>query len=344
MFRKTTIALLPLMAMTQTGQAVELNLYGSLRTQIESVAPDTATDQDYTGVRDAYSRVGAQLTHTLENDVTLDAKVELPVDSANGDIQDPWDQENDISDTADVRVARVKVSTPEYGSVWVGQDWMPYYNDIAYPVDYFSSYYSGFATFTTFRKDQTIAYSSPDIKGVKFNAAHSMGNGGTQANGDSDDRNQATVSYTAGDTKLALGIDDIGGASDLQIVGVSLAQTLGDFYVGAKYEQHNSNIDDETVYGHDGSAAANLYAQYNTGKHTVKGHVARVDNYGEDIFHLGYDYQLNKKTKLFAEYYSEDTGGAITTERGGYRDTFWAEGGSAFAVGVRYDFGTKFPK
>lgn len=344
MFRKTILVLLPLAATAQNGYAVELDLYGSIRTQIESVSPDTAADNDYTGARDAYSRIGAKLNHTLENDVTLGAQLELPVDSANGDIQDPWDQENDLSDTADVRIAKVQVSSPKYGSVWVGQDWLPYYNDIAYPVDYFSSYYSGFATFTTFRKDQTIAYSSPDISGFKFNAAHSRGNGAADISGNKDDRNQATVSYTRGDTKVAVGMDDLGGASNTKILGASLAQKLGDFYIGAKYEEHQSDITDPMVYGHDGSSASNLYAQYNRGKHTIKGHVAKVDNYGDDILHLGYDYQLNKKTKLFAEYYSEDTGAAITTERGGYRETYWTEGGSAVAVGVRYDFDTKFPK
>lgn len=338
------IGVISLIAIPHYAQAAELNLYGSLRTQVEMVSPDTATDEDYSGFRDAYSRVGASLTHTLENDVKLDAKVEIPIDSANGKQQDPWDHDSNLSDTAKVRVASVKLSSPKYGTVWAGQDWLPYYNDIAYPVDYFSSYYSGFATFTTFRRDQTIAYSSPDMNGVKVNVAHSRGNGNKQANGDSDDRNQATISYKRGDSKVALGVDDIGGADNRKVVGVSLAQTLGDFYVGAKYEQHKSDVTDESVYGHDGSTVANLYGQYNQGKHTVKGHVAKVDNYGEDVFHLGYDYQLNKKTKLFAEYYSEEEGGAITKERGGYNETYWNDGGTAFAVGVRYDFDTKFPK
>lgn len=264
--------------MAQTGSTAELDLYGSLRTQIESVSPDTATNNDYTGVRDAYSRIGAKLNHTFANEVTLGAQVELPVDSANGKIQDPWDQENDLSDTADVRIAKVQVSSPKYGTAWVGQDWLPYYNDIAYPVDYFSSYYSGFATFTTFRKDQTIAYSSPDMKGFKFNAAHSRGNGAADINGNKDNRNQATVSYTRGDTKVALGMDNLGGANHTKILGASLAQKLGDFYVGTKYEEHQSDITNPAVYGHDGSRAANLFAQYNKGKHTIKGHVAICAN------------------------------------------------------------------
>ncbi|MGB5598269.1 MAG: porin, partial [Thiothrix litoralis] len=245
---------------------------------------------------------------------------------------------------ADIRIAKVQASSPKYGTVWVGQDWLPYYNDIAYPVDYFSSYYSGFATFTTFRKDQTIAYSSPDMNGFTVNAAHSRGNGNADASGNKDDRNQATASYTRGDTKVALGVDDIGGADNRKIIGASLAQKLGDFYVGAKYEQHQSDVSDPTVYGHDGSSASNLFVQHSKGKHTLKGHIAKVDNYGDDIFHVGYDYQLNKKTKLFAEYYSEETGGAITTERGGYRDTYWTGGGKAIAAGLRYDFDTKLPK
>ena len=41
--------------------------------------------------------------------------------------------------------------------------WMPYYNAIAYPVDMFSSYYSGFATYTTFRQGDTISYYTPSF-------------------------------------------------------------------------------------------------------------------------------------------------------------------------------------
>ena len=328
-------------AVAQTCLATELELYGSLRIQVESVSPDTAEDEDYVGFRDAYSRVGAKFSHGFKNDLSLTAVIELPVDSANGKIQDPWDQQNSISDTADIRIAKVQVGSPKYGLIWIGKDWMPYYNEIAYPVDNFSSYYSGFATFTTFRKDQTISYLSPDFNSLQFGVALSHDNGAIQSNGGYDDRKQATISYMVGNTKLALGVDDIGGADDLRIVGISLKLSLGDVYIGAKYERHQSDIKSKTVYGHDGSTAANLYAQYKKNKHTIKGHIARVDNYGENIFHVGYDYQLDENTKLFAEYYWEETGGAITTKRGGYGNTFWLDGGSAVLMGVRYDFNIK---
>ena len=336
-----SLVALSLTTVAQTCLATEVELYGSLRIQVESVSPDTAEDEDYAGFRDAYSRVGAKLSHEFKNELSLKAIIELPVDSANVKIQDPWDQENSISDTADIRIAKVQVGSPKYGLIWIGKDWMPYYNEIAYPVDNFSSYYSGFATFTTFRLDQTITYLSPDFNSLQFGVAFSHDNGGTQSNGGCDDRKQATISYMVGNTKLALGVDDIGGADNLRIFGISLQLALGDVYIGAKYERHQSDIENKTVYGHDGSIAANLYAQYKKNKHTIKGHIARVDNYGEDIFHVGYDYQLDENIKLFAEYYSEETGAAITTIRGGYVNTFWSDGGSAVLMGVRYDFNFK---
>ena len=65
-------------------------------------------------------------------------------------MQDAWDQEEDI------HIAKVGLKG-EFGDLSVGQMWMPYYNAIAYPVDMFSSYYSGFTTYTTFRKGDTLA-------------------------------------------------------------------------------------------------------------------------------------------------------------------------------------------
>ena len=143
-----------------TANALESEFYGSIRIQAEHVNPDNAPDNfnDYSGLRDAYSRVGLKLTQPLNDNWSTLFQVELPLDMRNMDVQDPWGQEEDI------RILKLQLSGP-YGSLWYGQDWMPYYNAIAYPVDYFSSYYSGFATFTTFRLEETISYASPSLHG-----------------------------------------------------------------------------------------------------------------------------------------------------------------------------------
>jgi predicted porin len=314
--------------------ALDITFYGSLRVHGEPVNPDNeAALGSYTGFRDAYSRIGVNFEHAFNDAATGYAKLELPLDIPNKAVQDPWNQDEDI------RIAKVGLKG-RFGNVAVGQMWMPYYNAIAYPVDMFSSYYSGFATFTSFRLDDTISYYSPDFNGLSFGGAWSKDNGALDIAGSADDRFQATISYKADDLNLTLagGLDDLGGVKDARIWGLSASwQATEQLYIGAKVERHDSNI--LTGYGADGETAANLYAGYTMGKHTFKAMLANVDNYGENIAHLGWDYQYNKDLKFFIEYYDEEETAAITTKRGGAAETCWAcSGGNVIAAGLRFDF------
>ncbi|SEP96453.1 Outer membrane protein (porin) [Ectothiorhodospira magna] len=332
MNRKTLMAssVAAALAVPAAVQADVLNIdfYGSARVQVESVRPDNRDQLDtYTGVRDAYSRIGFTASYPLLQGLNLIGQLELPLDIANKAVQDPWDQDQDI------RVAQIGIQG-DMGTLVYGQMWLPYYNAIAYPVDMFSTYYSGFATYTAFRRGDTIGYYSPDMHGLSFAFAWSEDHGA-----DGDNRVQLTGSYAFGDTTLSIGMDDLNGDDNMRIVGVSAAHTMGNLYLGAKVERFYSDIDDDAAYGNDGDMAMNVYAGYTLGKNTFKLMVAEVDNYGETIVHVGMDHQFNPALKLFAEYYYEQETAAITQKRGGMNETAWAaSGGEVFAVGMRFDF------
>jgi predicted porin len=312
--------------------ALDYDFYGSIRVHGEYVSPDDDQTMDsYTGWRDAYSRIGVNATHSIDEQITAYAKLELPLDIPNKAVQDPWDQDEDI------RIGKIGVKGA-FGDVSLGQMWMPYYNAIAYPVDMFSSYYSGFATYTTFRKGDTLAYYSPTILGLSGAIGYSLDNGASESNGETDDRIQGTLSYHYGDVTVSGGFDHLGGSENLTILGTSLMwQVMNDLYVGAKYEQHKSDID--SGYGADGDHAMNLYAGYDLGQNTFKAMIADVDHYGETIVHLGWDYQYQTDLKFFVEYYQEEETAAITEEHGGMNETCWScDGGQVVAAGFRYDF------
>ena len=304
---------------------IEFDFYGSLRLQYEAVDPDGASS--YNGFRDAYSRIGFNANAPLADGITAFAQLELPLDLANGAVQDPYD--NDV----DIRIAKIGVNT-DFGTFAYGQDWMPYYNAIAFPVDMFSSYYSGFATFTNFRLGDSLFYYSPNLNGFSFAAAYSNNRGL-----DGDDRYQLTASYSFGDTTISGGIDEFGGDVNRRLFGLSLMHTIGDLYIGAKAERFSSDQDTGN-YGDDGDTVMNLYAGYTIGKNTLKGMVAEVDNFGGTVFHIGVDHDFSDRLTLFAEYYTEDDLGAIPSVRardGNPADNF-ADGGNAFAIGARYSF------
>ncbi len=327
--------------------ALDFDFYGSIRMQGEYVDPDdNSVEDDYFGFRDAYSRIGAKASYDT-GAVTFFGQVESGLDLANFRVQGPYEQNDTGAHENDqlwdhLRIAKVGISG-DFGTLAYGQDWLPYYNAIAYPVDMFSTYYSGFATYTAFRRNNTLAYYSPDWSGLSFSGGYSHEGGNEDSSGDLDDRYQLTASYNLGNTTFSAGVDDMGGSADMSIYGLSLMHTMenvgdGSIYIGAKAERISSDIETD-VYGEDGDTAVNLFASYTVGKHTFKGMIADVPKYGENLFHAGYDYQLMEDLKLFAEYYYEEETAAITTRRGGAADTLWAaDGGQTVSLGFRYDY------
>jgi len=323
------------------------DLYGSLRFQGEYVDPRRhAVLDDYWGVRDAYSRLGARLSYGWEP-VTLFGHLEVPLDLANFRIQGPYEQNDTPAHhagqiTDSLRVGKIGLRGG-FGSLAWGQDWLPYYNAIAAPVDMFSSYYSGFGTFTAFRRNHLLAYYSPEMAGFSISAGYVHEGGDPEHNGrDYADRYQLTASYRFGITVLAAGLDQAGGADRSRLYGLSLQHNAaglgpGDLYVGAKIERFDSRV--KTGFGADGDMAANLFLGYTMGQNTFKLMLAKVENYGDRVWHLGFDHQLTASLKLFAEYYNERETAAITTRRGGAADTAWAaDGGQVFLMGARFDF------
>ena len=300
---------------------IEFDFYGSLRLQFEAVNPDEASS--YTGFRDAYSRIGFNANAPLADGIDGFAQLELPLNLAIGEVTIPDNHSEDL------RIAKIGVNT-DFGTFIYGQDWMPYYNAITFPIDMFSTYYSGFGTFTSFRLSDSVIYYSPDFNGLSFGASFS-----SNAGADDDDRYQLTASYNFGDTVISAGLDDLDGDDNTRLWGLSLMHTIDNLYIGAKVEYVDSDGDANS------NTAANLYAGYTLGNNTFKGMIAEVDDFGGTVFHLGVDHDFSDRLTLFAEYYNEDEGAAIPAVKARDGDPAvvgTAGGGDAFAVGARYSF------
>ena len=318
----------------QTTPAIDF--YGSLRTQVERVSPDRRDRLPaYTSLRDAYSRLGVKVDYPLDAQLALFGQLELPVDSANVRLRDPYDQEEDL------RIASVGMRG-KAGTLTYGQQWMPYYNAVAAPVDMFSSYYSGFATYTVFRVARTLAYQTPDMNGFSLAAGYAGSSANRVSTSRIDARRwQATAAFTRGDTRIAVGIDDRGdaGYGRNRLYGLSASHQLGKLYLALKYELFDTGNHQPGGFSTDGNRALNLFGSYVLGKTTFKLMLARLENYGDNIVHVGVDYALSDKHKVFAEVYREADTAALTTRRGGLADIdAGIGGGHALALGLRYDF------
>jgi len=117
--------------MACTGTAAQdipgVDFYGSLRTQAEAVRPDRRERLGaYVSLRDAYSRVGIKLDRPLGGELALTGQLELPVDSANLRMRDPYDQ----GDAARPHGERIRLAQlglrGRFGAISYGQQWMPY--------------------------------------------------------------------------------------------------------------------------------------------------------------------------------------------------------------------------
>ena len=307
-------------------QDINFEFYGSARLQAEYVTPD---ERDvlgsYTGARDAYSRIGFNADYALHPGVTLVGQLELPLDLANRKVQFADDADEDI------RLATIGLEG-DFGSVYYGRMWLPYYNAVVFPIDMFNSFYSGFGTFTGFRRSDTISYYSPSLNGFSFAGAWSN-NGGDSG----DDRFQLTGSYSIGDTTFAVGLDDVDGDDNTRFYGASVMHSVGDWYFGAKIEYIDSDEKDDK-FGRDSDTAVNVFASYTMGQHTFMGMLADVDNLGGNVYHVGYSFAFNDALTLFSEFYYEQEMAAIRGERLTTGDTDDFGGGQVLAVGARYDF------
>ncbi|WP_029408625.1 porin [Thiomicrorhabdus sp. Milos-T2] len=333
----STATLLPATAMAE----LTVDAYGSIRVQAESVSVDKVTnagdDKSYTGFRDAYSRFGVKASYPLSNGTTLGAKLEIPFNTAEMKMNDPtgfaaYYKDPNSLDNNYPRIYKLTASG-DWGSLAIGKQWLTYYNYVSYPVDYFSSFYSGWSTYAYFRRE-AVTYTSPSFSGLSFAAS-------AVDVSDSKDSNyldtmQYALSYTNEGLTLSAAYEDqdenIGGTETL---GLSASYTTGPWRFATKFEQANSDI---SIY--------NLYGSYNLGKYTFKAHVSEGDEDGYaagTTIHLGTDYQYTKNLKVFVEYIAEENSYAVLPDldiadylNAGYYS--YGENSQAIAVGARYDF------
>ena len=300
---------------------LDIELYSSIRLHLSHASVDEAFDggeTSYTGLTDAYSRVGAKAGFDFGG-TKISGKLELGLNMAELELGDP-----SFFDDQDLRIKSVTASG-DWGTLVVGKDWLPYYNNIGYPVDYFSTIYAGYTTYAFFRENQ-IAYTTPEYQGLTGQLARIERTGGGPSGW------HYVVNYQSKGLTLAIGREDMDGdVGDTQ--GASASYTSGAWYLATKYE--NSDFGD--IY--------NGFIQYSAGKARYKIGVGLGDQFSGDTYHAGIDYQLYENFKLFAEFYSEERNYAILQDRAETAsDYFGADGfgakqnGKVLALGFRHDF------
>ena len=296
----------------QAADDASVSIYGSLRTGIEHVDPNTETVDTFQGMKDAYSRLGIEGSKEFKPGYEGFFKYELGIDSTTGEIGTLGFDGNGTYGDNKARVSKIGMSTP-FGTVQAGKMWGLFYNAIAFPVDVFSSYYAGWSTNADFRIEDAIVYNSPSFNGLSFNAGYAFGPETATQDFDKDFWT-VTGGYNKGGSKLnvayTLRRNEGGEDVDVGIIGVAGGQQIGDLYLGAKYEEVLEGVPGgEMTYRADGNTGYNFLATYNLQPVTLKAMYGDTEGNTNETIHLGMDYQFADNLKFFAEWYQDDGGG-----------------------------------
>ena len=338
--KKLSILVAGLMGTAPVMAELTTDAYGSIRMQAESVSvdkPAVAGEDGHTGIRDAFSRVGVKADYALDNGWNFGAKLEIPFNVKEMKAEDPTYFQSDVTGP---RVAKVTASKDGLGSVAVGMQWTTFYNYVAYPVDYFSSFYSGWATHASFRAD-AVTYYAPTFNNVSIVASALDLD---SASSDLETQEYA-ISYSKDGISAAFGYRAADEGSDdfpRDLMGASASYTTGPWRFATKVEtvEGLTGEEDATIY--------NIYGSYNLDKYTFKAMYANGDDvtnggawFKGDTYHLGADYQYTDNLMVFAEYFYEEKGYALYTDVNSADSNTWdtyGNEGSAIAIGARYDF------
>jgi predicted porin len=361
--KKSVLALAVAAALVGFGSTAyaDTTLYGSARVSLDYVDQD-AFDSDSDGVWDVHnnsSRLGVRGSEDLGGGLSAIYQYEFGVDLTEGSAgfnanRPKW----------------VGLKGDSWGSITAGTQWSAYYNVTGF-ADIFNSArtfdtgtgYLG-ARYGA-RLDNSILYTTPNLSGFTAQAMLILNGTGTADNrfaNVSDDidlwqlgANYKNGPFYAGLTYMQLQDDNnVFGGDDLSQWALIGGYSSGPFTAGLLYEQGDLNYisTSSLVTGFtpttDDDEVSNimLFGSYTFGNSIVRlgysymeldgdyrvNATGRVQSYGEiQNLLIGYQYNLSKRTRLWAEYLgrSDDNNGILTRISGDQ---------DVFSLGMRHDF------
>lgn len=174
------------------------------------------------------------------------------------------------------------------------------------------------------RMGDTISYTTPTFSG--FNAAVQFGLKETPSGGDN--ALSLAANYDMGPLHLGAGMEKLG---DDKSFGIRALYELGAFTFGGYYER----ADFDVLGKRNNFRLSGMYTMGASEFHLnagVAGDWDNIDNSGAKQFTVGYNYNLSKRTKLYA-FYTKISADAAAVNPAGAQDDF-----SSFALGIRHNF------
>jgi len=316
-----------------------VTIYGKIHVSVEHIDNDVAGVDDSTSVSSNSSRIGFKGAEDLGNGMRAIWQIEQEV-GLTDTITKTWASRNSFVGLAG-----------NFGTVIAGRHDTPF-KSVGRKGDFFGDQIGDSRNVISavqshdVRPDNVIAYVSPELNGLQAALAYS-----TDASGDGKDDNDTdavSLSLTYGNGPLWLGFahQKINTSATLDtdsnwMVG---SYRFGDFKVAALWQST------ELAAGMDVDAWG-LGGSYTMGNNTIKAQYYTLDDTegtsdsGADLWAIGFDHQLSRRTSLYAAYAAadNDTNQTIKVTGGGHGDDglgtlAGGEDPSAFAVGLIHKF------
>ncbi len=155
---------------------------------------------------------------------------------------------------------------------------------------------------------------------------------------------EGAVNYDQGDLHVGFGYSQTRDIADDDVAkgfAIAASYVFGPLFVGLSYD----NVDVAGLGKRDAVTATAMYTVGASEFHLSYGHAGEWDNVPDsdaNQFTLGYNYNLSKRTKLYAFYFAVDnedgTANAITYGGSGNLAAVPGQTWSSFGLGIRHNF------
>lgn len=305
---KTRIVIAAVAALT-AGSAFAQNsveIYGRLNLSLESQKLNGTTSK---GIYDNSSRIGFRGTEDLGGGLKAGFVIEHGFNADTGaGAGAMWGRESTVSLSGSFGTIRLG-NMPASEAYFATADYVSMHNH-----DTGSSSDALYGFVAVGQLTSAIAYTSPTMSGLRLDVQY-----GFKETNKPDAPLSMAANYDAGPMHLGLGYEEYDGQKSTALRGL---YEMGAFTVGGYYERGSGNVSYNNV------RLAGMYAMGASEFHLNFGKRSGGDNAVDaDQFTVGYNYNLSKRTKLYAFYTSLDQDQQNGTAKF-----------SSYGVGLRHNF------
>ena len=316
------VAALALLAASAASAQSSVTIYGRLNVSAEQ-QKNIGANGTQSVLQNSASRIGFKGTEDLGGGLKAGFQLEHGFSPDTGAAANPfWGRQSEVNLSGSFGMIRLGNFTSE--AYFATADYISMHNhDTGTSEDKLYAYIG--------RNSNKIAYRTPEfIKGLTLEAAVSAPEGGGRERS-----YDVAANWALGALQLGAGYEKNGNAKQYAVRGL---YELGAVVLGAYVQR------DENAYGSGNRTTLRGSVAYNFGANELHfnygqaGKYSRTANSKASQMTLGYNYNLSKRTKVFAFYTKTDNGTGLTYfGSGGGRDAS-SRDASSIAAGVRHNF------